>query len=64
MERMGNAFQLMAETQQQQLEIARRGQEAGVQRSLKIEHKLTKIGTSHIGKVPFEINKFEKELPS
>jgi hypothetical protein len=62
MQQMSSAFQMLADTQKQQLEISKRGQEAGQARSLKIEHKLPKVGMGDIGKVPFEISKFETEL--
>lgn len=62
MQQIGSAFQLLATTSHQQLEITKRGQEAGQARSLKIEHRLPRIGTSDIGKVPFELAKLEKEL--
>lgn len=62
MQQMSSAVHLLATTQQQQLEISKRGQEAGIARSYKIDNRLPKVGMSDIGKVPFEINKLENEL--
>ena len=54
----------LGENSREHLDIVRQQRKAEKEKTLKIEHKLQKIGYAGMGQVPFELTRLEKQLQS
>lgn len=58
----GQYLGAVAEYHREHLELTRQQRKNDLQKTLKIEHKLTKVGHSGEGQIPFDLMKLERQL--